>query len=152
MKTSGRVDPLEAEPIVILAMLSFSAATTPCATVLEGLTSQKKHAIAVSTSESESVCYRQAWKDTFAVPLLILRDRQGARVEQALSAVAEIAGRANGRAIAILIADGPEVTGYHSDHRDSECARFAEGVHRLCVDSQVFLYSSSWLVRPPRIR
>lgn len=139
------------DPIVILMMLGYGSAVIPCISVITGLPSRTKFAIACCRTAGERDAFRKSWPEDLALPLLLLRTEDDV-LSPSVAAVVEIAARDLTRPLSILLSDGPEVEGFEAHRRDVLSRQFATELHRHCPDVQVWQYSTSWLVRPPRIR
>lgn len=139
------------DPVVILMMLGYGSGVIPCISVLSDLPFRTKFAIACYGTAGERDDFRNSWPDDSAPPLLLLRTEENA-LSLSVAAVVEIASRNLARPLAILLSDGPEVEGFAAHRRDVLSRQFATELHRRCLDVQVWQYSASWLVRPPRIR
>lgn len=133
------------EPVVILLMPRFTEAAGPCARMLPELTG-KHFAVGLYSSKEERDGFYRLWQGE--PPLLLIRHQSWDLMSHAVEVVLEIARNHLGRPIGVIVADGPEVSGFKMEFVRDLGERICDAI----TDVQVFLYSTSWTVNPPRIR
>lgn len=138
-------DQLLLEPLIILLMPRWNEAVAPCSRILSELTG-KRFAVALYATKEEREGFYRVWPGD--PPLLLLPHQNWDHKSHAVEVVLELCRNHPNRPVGILIADGPEVAGFKQE--------FAHDLgNRICdalTDVQIFLYSASWTVNPPRIR
>lgn len=139
------------EPVVILFAAIHCEAVAPAGEVLDRVAGLK-YAVGTYASIEERDRFYADWSPSIQTPLLLLRASSDDALAETAGVIREICADHPRRAVAVLVADGPEVSGFKMERRDLFYREMAEMIHRDLADIQVFLYSSTWLSQPPRIR
>lgn len=139
------------DPLVVAIYPRWSEA---CEIVTELITRLpgKVYVAAIAESNEEAIQFREHWHHGDEVSLLLFHARPGDSVPLAADVVMEVSKKHEGRAVGVLIADGPEASGYREMHRRQWNRALASELNEQMADVQVFEYSRNWLTSPPRIR
>ena len=108
-------------------------------------------AIALAADEDEARRARRAWPPEGS-PLLLLHDSSAASHNKAVEAVIEMVKMRGPEGVAVLLLDGPELSGYREQARGAWSRAFCRLLGREILDLQVLEYASSWAESPPRPR
>ncbi len=139
------------EPVVILLAAIHCEAMLPTAVMLDCIAGLK-FAVGTYATEEERDQFYSDWPESIQTPLLLLRKPSDDALAETADVIREICSSHPRRAVAVLVADGPEVPGYQVERRDLFYREMAEIIHQDLADVQVFLFSPTWSSRPPRIR
>ncbi len=110
------------------------------------------HALALAADDQQAQRFRQHWSAKEDFPLLLLRCSVENSVSLAVDAVSEIASHGPRGPLSVLLADGPEATGFREEGRKDWNRKFAKALSEAILDVQVFEYASTWATQPPRFR
>lgn len=108
-------------------------------------------AIALAADEEDFRRARRAWPPE-AMPLLLLHESSAAGQNRAVEAVIEMVKMRGPGGVAVLLLDGPELSGYREQARGAWSRAFSRQLGREILDLQVLEYASSWAASPPRPR
>lgn len=139
------------DPLVILLMPRWTSAV-PALHAAPAIAKSADFAIALADGEEEAARFERCWTGTAEPPLLLLRVPMSHSIAWAEQAILDLAKNRGGRAIGVLLADGPELAGFVSGKRRAWNRALADAVHAALLDSQILQYSSTWLDSPPRVR
>lgn len=139
------------EPVLIAVYPRWSEAADLVRKVMGNHTGDS-FSIAFAEGDQTAEEFRKGWPQEEHLPLLLLRCPEQESVGRVVEAIRDIGARKPGRALGILLADGPEVSGFEELRRSDWNNAFAKAVSEAVVDVQVFEYSSTWGTAPPRVR
>jgi hypothetical protein len=139
------------DPLIILLLPRWSEAVAAIQAIYR-IIDEVDYVLAITSGCEEARVIRQRWLDVDDLPLLIARVDPSETVQSAVDAVAEISKANSDRPIGVLLADGPDAPDYWVQKRRQWNRLFAEKLHRTVNDSQVFEYSQTWMLSPPRVR
>jgi hypothetical protein len=112
---------------------------------------QDPQIVALAETSDEVDQFRKRWPED-GPPLLLIRCPAHSAHNMALEAVVEMSNRRPDGGVAVLLLDGPELSGYQDKNRQTWNRSLAGALEARILDVQVFEYSPSWASSPPRPR
>ncbi len=141
---------LLAEPVLIVIFPRWSTAVEVVRRIAVEW-SGPRFAVALPERDDQASLFRRSWKDD-SLPLLMVRCFDGNSQTVGVEVVSSLSRQNQGRPLGILLADGPELSGYREERRHVWNRDFARQASIAIQDVQVFEYVSTWSTNPPRIR
>lgn len=110
------------------------------------------HMVGLAENEEDANQFRQLWASRDDRPLLLLRCPSEGSLSLGVETVTEIASHHPNRPVGVLLADGPDASGFREERRQRWHRAFAKAVSDAILDVQICEYSGSWAISPPRLR